>query len=148
MQRAPCALSIDGNSCSLSSAPTIRSRVRYHLKWNSRPVCPRQAVLYPLSKTQRTLFRSLGGDVVPTVRRPASTSPSPHQHIDSTVWSKQRLALIYPVSPSSLTAPTDSWIVRPTMAGPAPRAELDLRREAALLLLQTTTHVEISGIAS
>ena len=98
-------LPIDDDSCSSSSARTISSRARYHLKWNSPSRVPTPSSPVPAAQVQRTSLRGPGRDVEPTV---VSTSLPPHQHIDSTVSSKQRLALIHPVSLPSLTTPTDS----------------------------------------
>ena len=110
-------LSIDDDSCSSSSTPTISSRARYHLKWNSPSHVPAPSSPVPAAQVQRTPFRSPGRYVEPTV---VCTSPPPHQHINSTVSAKQRLALIHPVSLSALTAPTDLRIVRLVMASTVP----------------------------
>ena len=116
------ALSIDDYSCSSSSAPTIPSRAWHHLQRNSP------------------------SPVVPTVRRLVPTSPPPHQHIDSTVWSKQRLALIYLFRIAFVINSSHILLDRATRNGKS--SPMDLPREAVLLLLQTTTRVEISGNAS
>ena len=140
------ALSIDDYSYSSSSAPTIPSRAGHHLQRNSpsRVLVPSSPV--PASQAQRTLFRSPGSDVEPTVRRLVPTSPPPHQHIDSTVWSKERLVLIYLFRITFVIDSSYRLLDRATRNGKS--GPVDLPRGAVLLLLQTTTCVDISGNAS
>ena len=105
-------LSIDGDSCSSSSTPTIPSRARYHLQWNPVP-CARAKQSCTHCPGAKDIISKPQKRCGATVRRLAFTSLTPRQHFrDSTVWPKQRLAPIHSGSLPPLIAPIDSWIVR------------------------------------
>ena len=140
-------LSIDGDLRSSSSAPTIPSRARYHLQWNSPSRMPTPSSPARAAQAQRTLFRSPRRDLEPTVRRLSSTSPAPCQHIDSTVWSNT----LGP-DPFRVTSVIDSShrflnrVTRDGEHGPMSGTRPSARGPQATP--QTTTRVEISGNAS
>jgi hypothetical protein len=70
-------LSIDGDSCSSSSAPTIPSWAGYHLQQNSPSPVLAPSSPVPAVQAQRTSFQSPGRDVEPTVRRLVSCTSTP-----------------------------------------------------------------------
>ena len=110
-------------------------RAGYHLRWSSpsRVLAPSRPVFTAQDAEDITLksWKRCGAHHSKTCLHRSSSAPTYRLYgLVKTASGPDPFRAL-----SSLETPTDYWIVRLVMASTVPRAELDLRQRAALLLL-------------